>query len=98
MTMGYPAPKRRNWVVQIEFLDGTIIDASSDEDAMDRWRRLASWTDPTAESDPVDWTDRILMRARTVYGANLLDITSASTPTEILDALSDQGVLSLRRK
>lgn len=96
--MEYPAPKRRNWMVQIEFLDGTVIDASSDDDAMDRWRRLASWTDPTAESDPVDWTERVLMRAKTVYGANLPDITSTSTPTVILDALSDQGVLSLRRK
>lgn len=96
--MGYPAPKRRNWIVQIEFLDGTTIDASSDDDAVERWRRLAAWVDPTAESNPLDWTERVLMRARTVYGAELPGITVLSTATELLEALDAESCLSLRRK
>lgn len=96
--MAYPAPKRRNWIVQIEFLDGTVIDASSDEDAMERWRRLATWTDPTAETDPRGWQQRILERARTVYGATLPLITDLSGPTELLEALDKESCLSLRRK
>lgn len=96
--MAYPAPKRRTWIVQVEFLDGTIIDASSDEDAMDRWRRLATWTDPTAETNQTGWQQRILERARSVYGASLPQITNLSSPTELLEALDKENCLSLRRK
>lgn len=94
----YTAPKPRNWNTQVEFFDGTVIDATSDEDAIERWRRLAAWTDQTAETHPKDWMARILMRARTVYRANLSGITPDSTDTEILDALDDEGCLYLRRK
>jgi hypothetical protein len=65
---------------------------------MERWRRIAAWIDPTAESNPLDWTERILMRARTVYGASLPGITNLSTATELLEALDSEDVLSLRRK
>jgi hypothetical protein len=96
--MAYPAPKRRVWTVQIEFLDGTTIDASSDEDALDRWRRLAGWTDPTVDTHPIDWMDRVLARARSFYGAHLNGITGESEATVILDALDAEQCLSLRRK
>lgn len=96
--MAYPAPKRRNWTVQVEFLDGTTIDASDDTDALDRWRRVAAWSDPSAESDPVDWMNRILARARVFYVAHLFGVTGESTPTQILEALDAEKCLSLRRK
>lgn len=94
----YPAPKPRDWIVQVEFFDGTVIDATSDDDAIERWRRVAAWTDPTAETHALDWMARVLMRARTVYQAALTGITPSSTSTEILDALADENCLYLRRK
>jgi len=94
----YPGPKLRHWTVQIEFFDGTVIDAASDEDALVRWRRLASWSDPTAENMPEDWQERILARARTFYQAALEGLNGRSDPTEVLDALADQNCLYLRRK
>lgn len=84
--------------MQVEFFDGTVIDATSDEDALSRWRRIATWTDPTAETNPKDWMARVLMRARTIYRAELVGITPDSSDTEILDALADEGCLYLRRK
>ena len=95
---GYPAPKARSWKVQVEFFDGTTIDATSDADAVDRWRRLASWSDPTAETVPEDWMNRVLARARTFYGAELSGLTGASSASEILNAMADQECLFLRRK
>lgn len=94
----YPGPKRRVWEVQIEFLDGTTIDATCDEDALERWRRVAAWSDPTVQTDPVDWMERVLARARTFYGASLTGITGRSTSTQILEAMSAENCLSLRRK
>lgn len=96
--MAYPAPKVRNWTVQIEFLDGTIIDAQDDEDALDRWRRVAAWTDDTAEVNPREWMDKILARARTFYVAQLSGVTGQSSATQILEALDAEKCLSLRRK
>ena len=94
----YPAAKLRRWDVQVEFLDGTVIDATSDEDAIDRWRRIAAWTDPTAETNPRDWMERILGRSREVYGAALTMITPDTPPGSILDALAAEGCLYVRRK
>jgi hypothetical protein len=97
--MEYPAPKsRRHWKVQVEFHDGTTIDAASDEDALERWRRIAAWSDPTAETDPTDWMTRILARSRVFYVTPLTGITPESTATEILEALANGNCLSLRRK
>lgn len=98
MQAAYPAPKHRPWQVQIEFLDGVVIDAVSDDDALDRWRRVASWTDPTAEADPNDWLERVLARVRVVYRAPLEGVSSRSTPTEILDAIASTECLIVRRK
>ena len=94
----YPAPRRRRWLVQVEFLDGTTIDASSDADAMDRWRRLAAWSDETAVTDPDDWMERVLARARVFYNAGLIGITPKMDPKVILDALDAEGCLIVRRK
>lgn len=94
----YPAPKHRFWRTQIEFLDGTVVDAADDEDAIARWRRLASWTDPTAEANPVDWMGRVLDRARVVYGCGLVGIQPNMPASRILDALAEEGVILLRRK
>lgn len=94
----YPAPKVREWTVQVEFLDGTTIDAASDEDAVERWRRIAEWSDPTVGSDPIGWMDRVLDRARTFYRAGLENVRGGSTCTEILDALDDADCIVLRRK
>lgn len=96
--MAYPAPKLRNWTVQIEFLDGTIIDAQDDDEALERWRRIAAWTDDGAESDPRGWMDRVLARARTFYVAHLDSVTGQSSATQILEALDAEKCLSLRRK
>jgi hypothetical protein len=96
--MAYPAPKRRNWLVQVEFLDGTILDGMDDDEIMERWRRVASWSDPTAETDPTDWMGRILARARTFYVAHLYGINERSSSTEILEAMDAEKCLSLRRK
>lgn len=94
----YPAPKRRVWSVQVEFLDGTVIDAASDDDAIERWRRIASWSDESALTDPVDWMDRVLARARVFYNAELLGITGHAPSSVILNALSDEKCIELRRK
>lgn len=94
----YEAPKRRRWETQVEFLDGSVIDATSDDDAIERWKRIASWTDETAISDPADWMERVLARARTFYQAGLIGITSESGSTVILDALNAEGCLIVRRK
>jgi hypothetical protein len=94
----YPAPKRRRWEVQVEFLDGLIIDAASDDDVVARWRNFPSWSDESAMTDPVDWMNRVLDRARTFYHAGLIGINGNSTPTEILDALSAEECIILRRK
>jgi hypothetical protein len=96
--MAYPAPKRRNWTVQIEFLDGTIIDASDDQDALERWRRIAAWSDPTAETNPRDWMERVIARSRVFYVAHLSGVTPDSSATQILEALDAEKCLSLRRK
>ena len=98
MAGAYPAPERRKWNTQIEFFDGTVIDAADDDDAIARWRRVATWSDPTAQTDPSDWMARVLDRARVVYAAKLRDVSSDSSPTKILDALSDEGCLYLRRR
>lgn len=95
---GYPAPKVRSWKVQVEFFDGTTIDATSDEDALDRWRRLATWSDETAETHPVDWMNRVLSRARVFYMAPLPGLTGESPPGDVLDALAAGNCLYLRRK
>lgn len=93
------APKKRMWNVQVEFLDGTIIDAISDEDAVERWRRLAAWTDTTVETDPEAWMDRVLARARVVYGAQFPSGLNGSAPAPmILNALDDAECLIVRRK
>jgi hypothetical protein len=84
--------------VQVEFFDGTVIDATSDEDALERWRRIAAWSDPTAEVDPTDWQERILHRARVFHQANLEGLTGTTKPTELLDALAEADCLYLRRK
>lgn len=84
--------------MQVEFFDGTVIDATSDDDAVERWRRIATWSDPTAETNPADWMLRVLMRARTIYGARLEGITPDSSSTDILEALADEECLYLRRK
>lgn len=94
----YPGPKARHWEVQVEFLDGTVIDAMSDEDALERWRRIAAWTDPTSESDPVGWMNRVLDRARVFYQVPLVGITGHAPAAVILDALADGNCLELRRK
>lgn len=96
--MAYPAPKRRVWTVQIEFLDGTTIDASDDVDALDRWRRIAAWSDPTAESNPEEWMEKILARSRIFYSAALFEVTGRSPASQILEALDAEKCLSLRRK
>lgn len=94
----YPAPERRKWDVQVEFFDGTVIDAASDEDALERWRRVAAWTDPTAEVDPIDWQERVIHRARVFHRARLDGITGKTPPAELLDALAEEDCLYLRRK
>lgn len=97
-TKAYPAGKRRSWNTQVEFLDGHTIDAVSDEDAIERWRRMAAWSDPVATSNPTEWMQRVLTRAREFYQADLRDIDAASSATDILDALSRERCLDLRRK
>jgi hypothetical protein len=93
-----PAPELRKWEVQIEFFDGTVIDAASDDDAMDRWRRVAAWTDPTAETSPQDWQERVIHRARVFHGAKLEGLTGESKPADVLNALFEEDCLYLRRK
>lgn len=94
----YPAAKRRVWDTQIEFLDGTTIDATSDEDAVDRWRRMAAWTDESAITNPADWMERVLARARSFYQAGLIGLDGQSEATDILDALHAEQCLIIRRK
>lgn len=94
----YSSPKHRSWQVQIEFFDGTTIDATGDKDALERWRRLATWSDPTADTHPVAWMGRVLDRARVFYGAKLTNIRPDDNATIILDALYAEGALILRRK
>lgn len=96
--MAYPAPKRRRWEVQVEFLDGTTIDAMSDQDVIERWARVAAWSDPTAETDTAAWLDRVLERARVFYEAKLVGISGTAPPAVILDALAEENCLTLRRK
>lgn len=96
--MAYPAAEIRKWEVQIEFFDGTVIDAASDADAVERWRRVAAWTDPTAETNPTDWQERVIHRARVFHQAKLKGLSGTSTPTALLDALSDEDCLYLRRR
>ena len=96
--MAYPAPPKPNWNTQIEFWDGNIIYGVDDEDALTRWRRLASWTDPTAIDDPADWQSRVIDRARVAYGATLNGVTPDTAPTPFLDALADGGAIMLRRR
>jgi len=94
----YPVPdKRPRWRTQVEFLDGTIIDGMSDTDCVERWRRVASWTDTSAEQDPAAWQELMLNRARAVYGAELADLDGLSAPESVLEALADAGCLMLRR-
>jgi hypothetical protein len=94
----YPVPsKRRRWRTQIEFLDGTVIDAMSDGDAVDRWARLAGWSDPKALDDRAAWMESILTRARVFYGARLIGINAYTPTTLILDALAAEQCLLLRR-
>lgn len=95
---GYPVPEKRHWLVQAEFLDGTIIEGMSDEDVIVRWRRLAGWADPTAQSDPEQWLQRVLDRARVFYGAVLIGINEHSAPEHILNALAAEQCLILRRR
>lgn len=94
----YPASKRRPWDVQIEFMDGTTIDATSDEDAIDRWQRLAAWWDESALDDKSAWMEKVLMRARTAYQVVLPGVTASTPPRQYLDALSAEGCLIVRRK
>lgn len=96
--MAYPVPTRKRWTVQIEFLDGTTIDATSDADAIERWMRLSAWLDPTVWADPEGWLDRALDRARVLYGARLIGITGRTDPRLVLDALAAERVLILRRR
>ena len=94
----YRAPPKPAWQVCVEFHDGTLIYAVDDEDAFMRWRRLAAWTDPTAEHHPADWLQRVLERAQVHYQASLSGITPKTPPGEILDALDAEKCLFLRRR
>ena len=98
MSRAYPVPEKRWWMVQVEFLDGTIIDGASDFDVIDRWRRLASWTDPNATEFPEQWLNRVFDRARQFYGAALIGIGAKSEPEHILDALAAEDCVILRRR
>lgn len=94
----YESPKRRLWMVQVEFFDGITIDAMSDDDALERWRRVSAWTDETALDPNSDWLDRVLNRARSYWNVELEGLNARSSATEILDALYDAECLILRRK
>lgn len=97
MMRAYPVPdKRAKWRTQVEFLDGTVIDGMSDVDCVERWRRLAAWSDVEAEI-PVRWQNKMLHRARAVYGLDLAELDGLSTPEALLNALGDAGCLILRR-
>ena len=97
--MAYPVPARRpRWRVQIEFLDGTTIDGMSDDDVLDRWRRLASWSDPLIAKNRDDWLWRVLDRARRDYGAALIGLHPRSDPRLLLDGLAAERCLTLRRR
>lgn len=92
--MSYPVPGKPKWSVAIEMLDGTRIEGVDDTDVLDRWRRLASWTDPDAEALPAEWLQKILDRCRVFYGAGLIGITVTTDPALILDALFAEGCIA----
>jgi len=92
--MSYPAPGKPKWRVAIEMLDGTRITGIDDVDVFDRWRRVASWSDPEAERKPVQWLQKILDRCRVFYGAGLIGITVETDPALILDALFAEGCIA----
>jgi len=96
--MAYPAPFKKDWSVQVEFLDGTEISGMSDADVVERWRRVAAWTDPTALDDPAGWVVKVLDRARVFYGADLDGLGGLTPPATLLDRLAASGVLILRRR
>jgi hypothetical protein len=80
--------------VSVEFLDGTLIQGVTDQDVLDRWRRLAAFTDATAEEDPDAWLVKILDRCRVFYGAALIGIDATTPPAAILDALWAEACLA----
>lgn len=94
----YEAPKRRRWEVQVEFMDGTVIDAASDADAMERWQRIASWWDETALTNKERWLKRVLDHARSHYAVSLPGIDEKSESVAIFDAMNNEGCLIVRRK
>ena len=95
--MAYPVGPKMRWSTQIEFLDGTVISGTDDEDAIERWRRLAAWTDFGAE-DRDRWMNLVLDRARVFYGAGLIGISAASSPGQILDSLAAERCILVRRR
>lgn len=90
-------PKRAPWRVQVEFLDGTIIEGVDDDDVVGRWRRLALWAGDDGLTD-AEWLDRVLDRARVFYGAGLIGVSGSSTPRQIVDALAAEQCLMVRRR
>lgn len=90
----YPAPHRYEWIVGVEFLDGSFIGDVDDAAVIDRWQRLSWSFVGTREEFKAKMADH----ARVFYGVALLGIDGDTDDTEFIDAFADSGVIAVIRK